>query len=177
MGYWQSRGLRGSNLEDLINLTNDMYRTKNMALIQKIPTPITPIKIDKEKKVITLAYFEQKSTVDYIGIVQGIGVCFDAKETNNNSLPLANIHKHQIDFMRDFIKQGGVAFIIVHFKKFNVYYLLPFDTIEQYYLNVSQGGRKSIPYNEFKDIYQITIEGGCYLHYIKTLQTYIDNLE
>ena len=79
MGTWNSRGLRGSALEELINRTNEQYREKGLALIQKIPTPITPIKIDKEKRHITLAYFDQKSTVDYIGAVQGIPVCFDAK--------------------------------------------------------------------------------------------------
>ena len=60
MGTWNSRGLRGSALEELINRTNEQYREKGLALIQKIPTPITPIKIDKEKRHITLAYFDQK---------------------------------------------------------------------------------------------------------------------
>lgn len=80
MATWNSRGLRGSALEDLINRTNEKYLENNLALIQKIPTPITPITIDKTSRHITLAYFEKKSTVDYIGAVQGIPVCFDAKE-------------------------------------------------------------------------------------------------
>ena len=80
MATWNSRGLRGSTLEELINRTNEQYREKGLALIQKIPTPITPVKMDKTSRHITLAYFEQKSTVDYIGAVQGIPVCFDAKE-------------------------------------------------------------------------------------------------
>lgn len=67
MATWNSRGLRGSTLEDLINRTNEKYREQGLALIQKVPTPITPIKIDKEHRHITLAYFDQKSTVDYIG--------------------------------------------------------------------------------------------------------------
>ncbi|MBQ6537832.1 MAG: Holliday junction resolvase RecU, partial [Eubacterium sp.] len=65
MGTWKSRGLRGSFLEELINLTIEQYRAKKLALIQKVPTPITPMKIDKETRQITLAYFDQKSTVDY----------------------------------------------------------------------------------------------------------------
>ena len=59
MGTWNSRGLRGSTLEDLINHTNEWYREKGLALIQKIPTPITPVRIDKEKRHITLAYFDK----------------------------------------------------------------------------------------------------------------------
>ena len=57
MGTWNSRGLRGSTLEDMVNRTNERLREKNLALIQKIPTPITPVKIDKEHRHITLAYF------------------------------------------------------------------------------------------------------------------------
>ena len=81
MPTWNSRGLRGSTLEDLLNRTNEKYAHNGLALIQKIPTPITPINIDKETRHITLAYFEQKSTVDYIGAVQGIPVCFNATPT------------------------------------------------------------------------------------------------
>ena len=102
MPTWSSRGLRGSTLEDMINRTNEKYEENQLALIQKIPTPITPIKIDKETRHITLAYFEQKSTVDYIGAVQGIPVCFDAKECHTDTFPLQNIHKHQVEFMKQF---------------------------------------------------------------------------
>ena len=66
MGTWGSRGLRGSTLEDFINRTNEKYLSQGVALIQKIPTPITPVKIDKEHRHITLAYFDQQSTVDYM---------------------------------------------------------------------------------------------------------------
>ena len=92
MGTWNTRGLRGSALEDIINRSNDSYREKKLALIQKVPTPIAPISIDKESRHITLAYFDQKSTVDYIGAVQGIPVCFDAKECAVETFPLHNIH-------------------------------------------------------------------------------------
>lgn len=80
MATWNSRGLRGSTFEDLINSTNEYYRRKGLALVQKIPTPITPLKFNSEKKLITEAYFEKDSTVDYIGVVQSVPVCFDAKE-------------------------------------------------------------------------------------------------
>jgi len=58
----------------MVNRTNEKYAEAGLALIQKIPTPITPIKMDKNSRQITLAFFEQKSTVDYIGAVQGIPV-------------------------------------------------------------------------------------------------------
>lgn len=67
MSIWKTRGLRGSGLEELINITNMKYREKGIALVQKVPTPIKPVEINKLKGQITLAYFEQRSTVDYIG--------------------------------------------------------------------------------------------------------------
>lgn len=101
MGTWNSRGLRGSTLEDLINRTNEQYEELGLALIQKIPTPITPVQIDKEHRHITLAYFDKISTVDYIGAVQGIPICFDAKECSADTFPLQNVHEHQISFMEN----------------------------------------------------------------------------
>lgn len=50
MGTWKSRGLRGSTLEDMLNYSNQVYREKELALIQKIPTPITPINIEKKNQ-------------------------------------------------------------------------------------------------------------------------------
>ena len=126
MGTWKSRGLRGSTLEDMINHTNEIYREKKLALIQKIPTPITPITIEKSTRHITLAYFDQKSTVDYIGAVQGIPVCFDAKECAVKTFPLQNVHEHQIQFMKEFEEQGGIAFIILHFTALDEMYYMPF---------------------------------------------------
>lgn len=102
MATWNTRGLRGSALEELLNYTNERYRQQKLALIQKIPTPIKPIRIEKESRHITLAYFDQKSTVDYIGTVQGIPVCFDAKECAADTFPLQNVHAHQIQFMGEF---------------------------------------------------------------------------
>ena len=117
MGTWNSRGLRGSTLEEFINHTCQLYREKGLALIQKVPTPITPVQIDQRSRHITLAYFEKKSTVDYIGAVQGIPVCFDAKECAVDVFPLQNIHQHQVDFMKDFEGQQGVAFLILYFSR------------------------------------------------------------
>lgn len=133
MATWNSRGLRGSTLEELINRTNEQYREKGLALIQKIPTPITPVKMDKTSRHITLAYFEQKSTVDYIGAVQGIPVCFDAKECCVKTFPLANIHPHQVAFMDEFEKQKGIAFFLIYFSADNVFYYLTLRKLKEFW--------------------------------------------
>ena len=115
MATWNSRGLRGSVLEELINYANQKYNDKGLALIQKIPTPITPVRFDKESRHITLAYFEKKSTVDYIGAVQGIPVCFDAKECAVDTFSLQNLHPHQVEFMKNFERQNGISFLLIYY--------------------------------------------------------------
>lgn len=124
MATWNSRGLRGSTLEELVNRTNERYEEMGLALIQKIPTPITPVRIDKEHRHITLAYFEKISTVDYIGAVQGIPVCFDAKECAADTFPLQNVHEHQMNFMEKFEKQGGILLFVIYYSSYHELYYM-----------------------------------------------------
>lgn len=112
-------------------------------MIQKIPTPITPVRMDKENRHITLAYFEQRSTVDYIGVVQGIPVCFDAKECCVDTFPLSNIHPHQVTFMEAFEQQGGIAFFLIFFSHADRFYYLPFRDLKSFWQRMEDGGRKS----------------------------------
>ena len=176
MGFWNTRGLRGSALEDLVNFTNDYYRQRGLALFQKIPTPITPVEVSNEKRIITLAYFDKQSTVDYIGVVQGIAVCFDAKETTLKSLPIQNIHPHQIAFMKDFQKQNGISFLLVYFSAIDSFYFLLFETLEQYWTDSQKGGRKSIPLSAFEEQYHIKHKNGI-LQYLDVINTYLINQE
>ena len=177
MGYWNSRGLRGSGFEQSINYTNEVYRQKGLGLIQKIPTPITPIEIQKETGRISLAYFDSKSTVDYIGIIQGVAICFDAKETREKSLPIHNIHEHQIEFMRDFKNQGGISFILVHFKFFERYFYMPIDVLIKFWNRAQNGGRKSIRFDEFDKNYEIYPDkNNTIIHYIEAVAKEFSNI-
>ncbi len=168
---WKTRGLRGSELEDLINRTNEDYRERGLALIQKIPTPITPVEFHKESRTITLAYFDQKSTVDYIGAIQGIPVCFDAKECAVDTFTLRNIHEHQVRFMKDFEAQGGVAFFLIHYTGRDRFYYLPFRHLYGFWQRWEAGGRRSFRFEETEEKYFITLTKGVFLPYLTALQT------
>jgi recombination protein U len=170
MATWNSRGLRGSTLEELINRTNERYLDEGLALIQKIPTPITPINIDKETRHITLAYFDQKSTVDYIGAVQGIPVCFDAKECAVTTFTLENIHPHQVAFMENFEKQDGIAFFLIYYTQMGVYYYLPFRELKKFWDRAQAGGRKSFRYDELDTEFIISNDDTAFISYLDTLQ-------
>ena len=225
MATWNSRGLRGSALEEFINRTNEKYLECGLALIQKIPTPITPINIDKETRHITLAYFDQKSTVDYIGAVQGIPVCFDAKESavdtfplqnihehqvrfmeameqqngiafillyyshrheayyvplsdivfdakecNTDTFPLQNIHEHQVIFMQNFEKQGGIAFFLLAFTHRDEFYYLRFAKLMEFWTRAKEGGRKSFRYEELEPDYFLPKDRGVLIPYLDAMQ-------
>lgn len=170
MATWNSRGLRGSTLEDMINRTNQKYAESGLALIQKVPTPITPIKMDKEHRQITLAYFEQKSTVDYIGAVQGFPVCFDAKECASDTFSLQNIHGHQVEFMGRFEKQGGIAFFLIFYTHKDVLYYLPYEMLRYFWDRAMDGGRKSFRFEELNPEYILPKKHGVLVPYLDMLQ-------
>lgn len=175
MATWKNRGLRGSFLEEMINYTNEKYRQEGLALIQKIPTPIKPIEIDPIHRHITLAYFEQKSTVDYIGVIQGIPVCFDAKECATKRFPLANVHEHQIAFMSEFEEQEGMAFLLIYFKEQDVFYYLTFQKLMEFWQRCKRGGQKSFSYEELEPRYQISTYDGVMIHYLDMVQQDLSN--
>ena len=177
MATWKSRGLRGSTLEDLINRTNEKYAENGLALIQKIPTPITPIKMDKEHRQITLAYFEQKSTVDYIGVVQGIPVCFDAKECAVDTFSLQNIHEHQVNFMGEFEKQGGIAFFLIYYTAKDLFYYLPYEMLRYFWDRAKEGGRKSFRYEELNPDYLLPKKHGVLVPYLDVLKKDLEDRE
>ncbi len=176
MGFWKKQHtLRGNFLEECLNESNRIYQEKGLAVVQKIPTPITPVKLGKDKGVITLAYFDQQSTVDYIGNVQGIPVCFDAKETKLDYLPLTNVKEHQIKFMQDFSEQDGLAFLIISFLKYEKIFLFPFEDLLKYWEGAKNGARKSIPYEACKQEYEIKRNGNILIHYLEAIQAYLNN--
>ena len=165
------RGLRGSSFEEMINKTIADYRLHKLALIQKIPTPIVPVKMDKEGHI-TLAYFDKKSTVDYIGNVQEIPVCFDAKECKTDTFPLSNIHKHQVEFMRDWEDEGGVAFILIYFSHKELGYYMRYDELMKYYKI-----KKSFRIIDLDDKYFINMKNKIKVDILSKLQLDIDRRE
>ena len=174
MATWGSRGLRGSTLEEFVNHTNERYTEMGLALIQKIPTPITPVKIDQESRHITLAYFDKISTVDYIGAVQGIPVCFDAKECRVDTFPLQNVHEHQMNFMDKFEKQGGIAFLLIYYSTRDELYYMRYEEIRRFWDRGKNGGRKSFRYEELDPGWFMKLKQGYFVPYLDLIQKDLD---
>lgn len=116
---------RGMGLEKDLNDSNNYYIERKKAYIYKKPTPIKLVKVDYKKRKIEEAYFEMPSTTDYNGIYKGKYIDFEAKETiNKKGFPIVNIHKHQINHIRNIYSENGICFLIVRFTKINKTYLL-----------------------------------------------------
>ena len=146
----KSASNRGMDLENDINLSNEYYRNKGLALIHKRPTPINIVKVDYTKGAkIVDAYFEKQSTTDYNGVYQGRYIDFEAKNTKSKtSFPLSNIEKHQIEHLKAVLAQNGIAFFIIQFQTYNEVYLLDASYVIDFY---EHGERKSIPYDVIKE--------------------------
>ncbi|MBR3244326.1 MAG: Holliday junction resolvase RecU [Parasporobacterium sp.] len=168
MATWDSRGLRGSQFEKVINSTNEKYRELRLALVQKIPTPIKPVEIDNDRHI-TLAYFEKKSTVDYIGVVQSFPVCFDAKECNSETFQMLNVHEHQYKFMEDFENQGGISFLLIYFSSVDKYYYMKFFELKKFYARAQSGEKKSFHISELDPEFFMEAKLGVELHYLEGL--------
>lgn len=142
---------RGMCLEDDINLSNQYYLDKNIAIIHKKPTPIQVTKVDfknKNKTIIKEAFFKTPSTTDYNGLYKGKYIDFEAKETKSRtSFPLNNIHEHQIKHIEDILNHNGIAFIIIRFSILNETYLMLGDVLISFIQNFKA---KSIPLSYIK---------------------------
>ena len=147
-----SHGNRGMVLEHDINDTNQYYLETKKAVIHKKPTPITITKVhypSRLEAVIKEAYFKTPSTTDYNGVYKNRYIDFEAKETKNDKyFPIANIHIHQINHLKNIIECGGIGFIIVRFTNHNETYLLKGEDLF-HFLNTET--RKSIPIEYFRE--------------------------
>lgn len=170
----------GMTLESDIEATNTYYLNHGIAVIHKKPTPVQVVNVSypaRNKAKITEAYYKTPSTTDFNGVYKGHYIDFDAKETNSaTSMPLKNVHPHQIEHLKNVTSQKGIAFLIVHFKKQNEYFLLPFSVLNEYWDNQKnkEDGRKSIPYQTFKDkAFLIPFSYQPRLDYLSVVDTYL----
>ena len=161
-------GNRGMNLEYDVNLTNQYYMEKEIALIYKKPVPIKVLKVNDTKTRIKDGFYEQKSTLDYNGVYKGKYIEFDAKETNSKtSFPIANIHEHQINHIKNVLKYQGIVFLLIRFNALNKTYFLSGKELINF---LSSYQRKSIPIDYFvKNCQTIELKYSPRLDYLKII--------
>ncbi|GKV55994.1 Holliday junction resolvase RecU [Sporosarcina sp. NCCP-2222] len=164
--YSRSHANRGAQLENLVDITNQQYRNKGVADIRKIPTPV---KIIGQQGNMITGHTQKGEWVDYVGIHDSRTIVFDAKETSiRTNFPLSNISEHQYELLKSWHQKGAHAFLLVSFTTLDEVFLLPFGRLQEAWEHAKKGGRKSIPYDDFK-LYcdQVKSDKGYVLHYLK----------
>jgi recombination protein U len=151
MGDHEKMSSYGLLLEERIKKTNDVYRWRGMAVINKIPTPVKVFRKNRYGRIIDGVY-ETKSTVDFEGICHGRSIAFEAKSTNNRtSFPLKNIKDHQMKYLKDHQDQGGISFFLIEFSKTGEIYFCNYDDIRSFWDEAYLAdGKKSIPKKWFE---------------------------
>ncbi|WP_394557314.1 Holliday junction resolvase RecU [Priestia aryabhattai] len=150
-----SQANRGMEFEGYILQANARYAIRGIASVDKVATPVKVFKLattgPKKGRIIDAVY-EEKSTVDFAGISRGRSIYFDAKETDKASFPLQNVEEHQYEALREKHSHQAISFLLVRLKKYNdEIYILLFEDLDKWWKESMQGGRKSIPYQFFKE--------------------------
>ena len=89
-------------LENDVEETNIYYLETKEQYSQK-PTPIQVVDVSypsRNKAKIVEAYYRTPSTTDFNGIIKVI-ILTDCKTKSPTSIPLANIHVHQIEHLKN----------------------------------------------------------------------------
>ena len=147
-----------NDLENRIKKANLRYRKEHKAVIQKLEVPI---RMTDQGMVAML------STVDFYGaylIIKrkkniGVPIAFEAKETQSStSFPLANIHQHQLEYLKIWLDVGGTGFFLIHFKELypDQAFVTPVSLVDKYWADPD--GRKSIPLSDFKKDWLVPID-------------------
>jgi len=126
----------GMMFENALNVSNEYYRIHNRAIIYKKPTPIQVVKVDypvRNKARIVEAYYRKPSTTDYNGIYRGRYIDYEAKETNNLRFAFRHIFPHQVNHLTKVSSHGGIAFIIIFYKKVNEIYIIDIGEFNKLY--------------------------------------------
>lgn len=141
-----------SRFEKTIIDTNTWYQRKGLGVVAKIPTGTRAVKTSVGTNFVP----SEKTGCDFIGHLKGVPIAFDCKSTvNKTSFSLFSHNKptvspHQKQFLIEYKKTGGVAFLLVQFNPLHRVFLVDiekFMTIESHFLS---GGKKSIPLAVFE---------------------------
>jgi len=140
-----SRANRGMAFEMLIEFCNKQYEGREIALINKRPTPVKITSVIGNR---VTGMLTKPSTVDYDGHYRQRGIAFEAKSVSEGDrFPLSNLEKHQFDYLaRAHYIGNAVSFLLVEYRSAGRTFLLPYPVLERIWRSQSAAvrGSKSI---------------------------------
>ncbi len=130
---------RGMALERLLTKGCYSARKRGVAFVRKIDIPC---------RITNAGMQIFNSIADYDGMLAGgKHVSVEAKETESHtSFPLRQIKNHQLIYLLEVEKFGGLGYFVIHFKDMGPKaFLVPVSFIDERWL----GAKRSVAYDEF----------------------------
>lgn len=165
---------KGAGFEHEVELANLAYKRKGIAIIQKIATPWKIVRRGEKLQ----AYPQSKSTLDFRGTVKGgISISFDCKESEDiRGLPLKHIQDHQIEYIREALGVGEISFILCFIKKLNKRYLIPGQTVLDYWDAWKKNkGKKGYNLIHTEDMKEVISRDGIIIDYLSAITRKVVN--
>ena len=79
--------------------------------------------------------------------------------------------------MRQFEKQGGIAFFIIYYTGMDLFYYLPYEMLRFFWDRAKEGGRKSFRFEELNPEYIMPKKNGVLVPYLDMIQKDLDDRE
>jgi len=86
-----------------------------------------------------------------------------------DTFPLQNIHEHQVKFMADFEKQGGISFLLIYYSAKDQLYYMRFSEILKFWNRALDGGRKSFRFEELDPRFFMDLRWGASIPYLDAI--------
>lgn len=151
----------GATLETMVDTANHYYKVKNIAHITKNPVEWRYTNLSQYKALAnaradlaavtnTGRFIKRvKSDVDFSGSVKTAGggryICFDCKQFQGKSFPLANVEDHQIRTLADFAKCGAISGLLLLFTDLNRAFFVSAQLVDECAAAMLyKGARKSL---------------------------------
>ncbi|MDR0856924.1 MAG: Holliday junction resolvase RecU [Mycoplasmataceae bacterium] len=119
----------GMYAEALMNRTCDFYKDRGIALIEKREIPIKITKNLNDSMII--GKLLKKSTVDYVGSVDGRRFEIEVKQTKNNNWSIDMLQEHQYNYLLSLKKFKIDGYVLVYFSQQEEFYLLDIEWIHK----------------------------------------------
>ena len=140
----------GAKLEESVKLVCDIYRKRGVAVVDKTPEPIKQLgKMDKKGHF--KACRDKKALK---GVHMGMAICFDTKATESDRFQLSNVTPWQVNYLNDFRKSGGDAFVLLKIK--SEVFILDIKRIN----NLTALGIKSVRAEDFTEYEKVDTSKG-----------------
>lgn len=102
----------GQYFEKMIDAACRYYEEKKMAVIEKTPEPMRPIKSLGGGKFV--AHYEKQAQPDYKGtLANGRAIVFEAKHTSTDKIDQSRLTKEQSKSLQKHNELGAITFILV----------------------------------------------------------------